>query len=65
MLLQVHADALSLVKADFAAELIDETVINIAAKEEAEAKQRTAENKRQVRYSIVLRVQCCLVLSVA
>lgn len=47
-----HASLLALIRANFAAELTDEVVVNIAAREEEEGKRRSAEAKRLVR-------RCC------
>lgn len=55
---EVHASALALLRAEFAAELRDETVEEVAAREEAEAKRRALEAKRQVRDTVTRRTVC-------
>ena len=52
---EVHASAHALLRGEFAAELEDEPVADIAAREEAEAKMRSLEAKRQVRGRCLLR----------
>jgi hypothetical protein len=43
-----HASLLALIRADFAAELTDEVVLEVAAREEEEGKRRSVEAKRLV-----------------
>jgi hypothetical protein len=45
---ELHTSLRALTKADFSAELVDETVLDIATNEDLEAKRRSAESKRVV-----------------
>lgn len=46
---EVHSSVHTLLRADFAAELVDEVALDITRREEAEVRARTAETKRWVR----------------
>jgi hypothetical protein len=45
---EVHASVVSLLDVTFDAELVDEEVLDIAARDEDEAKRRSVESKRMV-----------------
>jgi cancer susceptibility candidate protein 1 len=52
---EVHCSVMNLLKGDFAAELVDEEVLDIQQREGAELKRRQGEAKRWVRYLVSCR----------
>jgi hypothetical protein len=62
---EVHHSVMNLLRGDFTAELVDEQVLDIQQREEAELKRRQGETKRWVRYlkscrtSIQVLLSCC------